>query len=54
MVSHDPDDARYIAEQVILVAEGRAEPPVATAALFANPPEALRRYLGAPGGLPDA
>lgn len=49
MVSHDPDDARYIADQVILVAEGRAEPPVATAALFANPPEALRRYLGAPG-----
>lgn len=46
MVSHDPEDARRIAAEVILVAEGHAAPPVATQALFANPPEALRRYLG--------
>lgn len=46
MVSHDPDDARRIADDVIVVAEGRAAPPVDTAALFADPPAALRRYLG--------
>ena len=46
MVSHEPDDARRIADEVILVAEGRAHPPVATAEIFANPPEALRDYLG--------
>lgn len=50
MVSHDPEDARQIADSVILVAGGqdggRAHPPVATTELFANPPEALRAYLG--------
>ncbi len=46
MVTHDPADARRIASHVILVDEGRAAPPVPTAALFADPPEALSRYLG--------
>ncbi len=46
MVSHDPGDARRIAEQVILVAEGRAYPPQETAALLDAPPPVLRRYLG--------
>jgi thiamine transport system ATP-binding protein len=46
IVSHDPADARRIAPQTILVAEGRAEPPVATEALLDNPPPALRAYLG--------
>ena len=46
MVSHDPDDARRIADRIILVTEGRADAPVATDVLLANPPEALRRYLG--------
>ncbi len=46
LVTHDPDDARLVADQVILVAEGIALPPKDTAALFADPPEALRRYLG--------
>ena len=46
MVSHDPRDARRVADEVILVAEGVAHPPVRTAALFDNPPEALRAYLG--------
>lgn len=45
-VSHDPEDVRRIARHVILVDEGRAAPPVETEALFADPPEALRRYLG--------
>ncbi|MGL6210322.1 MAG: thiamine ABC transporter ATP-binding protein, partial [Paracoccaceae bacterium] len=30
----------------VLVAEGVAAPPVPTAELFANPPPALRDYLG--------
>lgn len=46
MVSHDPNDARRIADQVVLVAEGKAHPPQATAELLDNPPPALRAYLG--------
>ncbi len=46
MVTHDPADARAIAESVIVVAEGRAAPPVPTEALLADPPPALRAYLG--------
>jgi len=47
MVSHDPKDARRIAEQVILVAEGRVHAPEPTAAMLDTPPPALRAYLGA-------
>lgn len=46
MVSHDPQDARRIAEQTVLVADERAHPPEATAQLFDNPPPNLRAYLG--------
>jgi thiamine transport system ATP-binding protein len=46
MVSHEPDDARRIADEVVLVANGRAHAPVATDEIFANPPDALRDYLG--------
>ncbi|AXT35636.1 ATP-binding cassette domain-containing protein [Phaeobacter sp. LSS9] len=46
MVSHDPADARRIADQVVLVADGVAHPPVATAELLDNPPPALKAYLG--------
>ncbi|PHO05666.1 thiamine ABC transporter ATP-binding protein [Rhodobacteraceae bacterium 4F10] len=46
MVSHDPEDARRIADQTILVAEGVAHPLVATADLLENPPQALKDYLG--------
>jgi thiamine transport system ATP-binding protein len=49
MVSHDPDDARRIAALTIYLGEGRAEPPVPTAALFAHPPAALATYLGESG-----
>ncbi|MEQ3625626.1 MAG: ATP-binding cassette domain-containing protein [Celeribacter sp.] len=47
MVTHDPRDARRIASQTILVAEGVAHPPRATDALLDDPPEVLRAYLGA-------
>ena len=46
MVTHDPEDARRIADQVIVVDEGRAAPPVPTGPLLDDPPPALRAYLG--------
>lgn len=47
MVTHDPADAKRIADDVVLVAGGVAEPPVQTDVLFANPTAALVHYLGA-------
>lgn len=46
MVTHDPADARRFADLTVFVADGVAAAPVPTAALFANPPSALRDYLG--------
>lgn len=50
LVSHDPADARRFAGQVVLVADGVAAAPVKTGALFADPPKALREYLGGAAG----
>ena len=47
MVSHEPEDAKALAGQVILVIDGTVAPPVPTEEIFANPPAALRDYLGA-------
>ena len=46
MVSHNPEDARRIAGQAVLVADGKAHPPEETARLLDNPPPTLRDYLG--------
>ncbi|MDA9004428.1 thiamine ABC transporter ATP-binding protein [Amylibacter sp.] len=46
MVTHQPNDASYITDQTILIAEGKAHRPVTTNKLFANPPAALAKYLG--------
>ena len=46
MVTHDPDDARVLSDDVVLVADGMAQPPRATAELFADPTPELRAYLG--------
>jgi len=46
MVSHEPADARRFAPLSVLVAEGRAEPPLPTARLLDSPPPALAAYLG--------
>ncbi|OYU41348.1 MAG: thiamine ABC transporter ATP-binding protein [Pseudorhodobacter sp. PARRP1] len=46
MVTHDPNDAKRFADKTVLVADGRALAPQDTADLFANPPQALRDYLG--------
>ena len=45
MVTHDPQDAIRRADRTIFVEQGRVHVPVATSALFANPPEGLARYL---------
>lgn len=46
MVTHDPSDARSVADQVALVADGQLHAPEETQALFTHPPAALRDYLG--------
>jgi thiamine transport system ATP-binding protein len=46
MVTHDPADALRFADQVVLVHDGMTEPPAPTKVLFADPPEALKAYLG--------
>ena len=46
MVTHDPGDARRFASLGIVVAEGVAHPPQPLEGLFADPPPALREWLG--------
>ncbi|SPJ22997.1 thiamine ABC transporter ATP-binding protein [Palleronia abyssalis] len=46
IVTHDPDDARRVDGQTILVADGQAAPPQPTGPLLDDPPPALRAYLG--------
>jgi thiamine transport system ATP-binding protein len=46
MVTHDPADARRIAEHAVLVADGTVAAPVATKVLLDNPPPVLAAYLG--------
>lgn len=46
IVSHDPEDARRMATQIVLVAEGMAFQPRNTKEILADPPPALTAYLG--------
>ena len=46
MVTHAPQDVRRVADQVVFVADGRAEAPQPAAGLMDNPPPALKDYLG--------
>lgn len=46
MVTHNPADARRIADQVAFVADGVIRQPTATADLLDSPPPALATYLG--------
>lgn len=46
LVTHDPEDARAFAQDIVLVAEGLVHPPVPTAAFFEVPPKAFRDYMG--------
>ncbi|RWR33743.1 thiamine ABC transporter ATP-binding protein [Sinirhodobacter populi] len=49
MVSHDPQDARSLCPETVLVAEGRALAPQPTGALLDDPPPVLAEYLGQTG-----
>ena len=49
MVTHDPEDAAALADAIIVVAEGQAQPPAPAAIVLADPPRALRAYLGQRG-----
>ncbi|WP_420857911.1 ATP-binding cassette domain-containing protein [Marivivens marinus] len=46
MVTHDPSDAKRIADRVSVVADHTATSPQPTLSVFENPPDALRSYLG--------
>jgi thiamine transport system ATP-binding protein len=46
MVTHLPDDIRQIADQAILVAEGKVHRSVPARELLNNPPPEMRSYLG--------
>jgi thiamine transport system ATP-binding protein len=46
MVSHDPEDALRLADETVFIDGGHAAAPRPTADLFANPPEALKAYIG--------
>lgn len=46
MITHDPQDAERASDQIVFVDDGIAHAPRAVADIMANPPEALRAYLG--------
>ena len=46
VATHQPEDARRLAGQTVIVDGYRAFPPRATGELFADPPPELRAYLG--------
>ena len=46
MVTHDPRDAQAFAGRTILIENGVAQKSADTKAIFANPPDGLRNYLG--------
>lgn len=46
MVTHDPGDAARLAGDLCVVADGVVTPPRPVAELLADPPAALRAYLG--------
>ncbi len=47
MVTHDPRDAQKLADQTVFVDQAVAQLPQETGAFFANPSDALARYIGA-------
>ncbi len=49
LVTHDPEDARQFAQEVVLVSDGIASPPVPVGAFFEVPPKAYLTYMGRSG-----
>jgi thiamine transport system ATP-binding protein len=50
MVTHQPEDAEYLCDQTMLIADGVAHTPVPTDEILANPPKSLADYLGTKKG----
>lgn len=46
MVTHDPDDAQQVAENVVFVEGGIADPPITTAEFFGSTDPRYQSYLG--------
>ena len=46
MITHDPQDAERLADQIVLVADAKAHPPQDAQTMLADPPPALKAYLG--------
>jgi thiamine transport system ATP-binding protein len=46
LVTHDPADARRLGGGLVIIADGAATPPQPAETLLADPPPALRAYLG--------
>ncbi len=46
MVTHDPNDAVRIADEVVGVVDGKAWVPLETSAFMAQPPEPMKNYFG--------
>lgn len=46
MVTHQPEDALWISDQTVLIADGEAHAPQDTKTLMVDPPAVLRAYLG--------
>ena len=46
MVTHQPDEVKAVADQVLFVAEGKIQPPVNTAAFFSSRNAVIVSYLG--------
>ncbi len=46
MVTHQPEDARLVADHVVFIDEGVVRSPVTMARFFETPDDAVNRYLG--------
>lgn len=46
MITHDPHDARRIAKNTLVIADGCVQGPFETRDLLNNPPESLQTYFG--------
>lgn len=46
MVTHQPEDAKAVADAIIFVNDGKAAAPVATKLFFSSHDKAIRKYLG--------
>ena len=48
MVTHQPDEVRAVADQVMFIADGEVQPAIVTAKFFASKGTSIATYLGTP------